>query len=311
MIDLSIIIVNYKTPALTEKCIESVFNTVSNAITFEIIVVDNHSEDDSEELVTSVHKNVKWINNPINEGFGRANNLGIQLAKGKFVLLLNSDILLENDAIERSINVISSIPNAGVLGCQPLNMDGSIQRFTSTIASFRKLIDQNILFNYFFPARKLKTNAVMGSFMLFPKTVLTTCGNFDPDFFMYSEEIELCHRVSKKGFQIIHETNITIKHENGGSTPDRRWANRQSYLSSALLFYKIHGFCGYILYHFIKQSNYIMNFLIIWKFNKAFRKDFKIDFINYFSVFKHYFTIPILYSRKTGKGKRILKYTMN
>jgi GT2 family glycosyltransferase len=309
MLDLSIIIVNYKTPLLTERCIESIYSTIHKEISFEIIVIDNYSEDDSEKIVMKKHPEIKWINNSTNEGFGRANNIGIRNSKGNYVLLLNSDILLNNNAIERSLKAISTNNHIGVFGCQPLNSDGSLQTFTSTIASFRKLMDQNILLNYLFPAKHIKNTAIMGSFMLFPKTVLDACGYFDPDFFMYSEEIDLCHRIKKNGFQIVFDHTITVNHDNGGSTPDRTWANRQSYLSSALLFYKIHGFSGYILYHFIMAMNYFMNFFFLWKFNRKFRIDYKVDLVNYLSVYSQYFKIPFIFSRKMGNGENLLKYT--
>ncbi|MFY7991177.1 MAG: glycosyltransferase family 2 protein [Fluviicola sp.] len=311
MKDLSIIIVNYKTPLLTEKCIESIYSTTSKNIHLEIIIVDNASQDNSEQFITSKYSDVKWISNPVNEGFGRANNKGIEIANGNFVLLLNSDLILLNQTIEKALAAIKKHPNPGILGCQPLNIDGSEQNFTSTIASFRKLIDKNLIINYLFPAKNVSQEAVMGSFMLFPKKVLDECGSFDPDFFMYSEEIELCHRIKMKGFDIVMERSITFLHENGGSSSDKTWANRQSYLSSALLFYKIHGVAGYILYHFVNHLNYFINFLLLWKFDKSYRKDFRSDFSNYFSIYAHYFRIPILYSRETGRGKRILEYEVS
>ena len=90
---LSIVIVNYRTPELTIRCIESVYATTKTQ--FEIIVVDNASGDDSRDRICSSFGDVVWIQNEVNDGFGRSNNIGVSKAKGKYILLLNSDMILE------------------------------------------------------------------------------------------------------------------------------------------------------------------------------------------------------------------------
>ena len=128
-IELSIVIVNYKTPKLTYRCIDSI-NKNYNSNNYEIIVVDNNSGDESKELITSSFLDVKWIDNSKNDGFGRANNIGINHSKGKYILLLNSDILVPKETIESCLNEIKKDAKIGVLGCKLLNEDGSIQKST-------------------------------------------------------------------------------------------------------------------------------------------------------------------------------------
>lgn len=307
--DVSIIIVNYKTPQLVIRCVESIYATLKDDIDFEIIVVDNDSGDGSEGIVKERFGRINWINNEENEGFGRANNIGILASGGKYVLLINSDVIVLENSITACLAEMEQNQSIGVLGCTLLNEDGSIQGFTSTVASYRKILDLNLIYNYFIQPKNMPVKAIMGSFMLMPKSTLEDCGLFDPDFFMYSEEIELCHRITKKGYQLKFLKDIHVIHKNGGSTPDRSWANKQSYLSSALLFYKIRGFFGYKLYHFLMLTNLLTNFIAMWFLDKKYRADYWKTTGYYFSGFEVYMKIPFCYSRGMGTGKRLLKLT--
>jgi GT2 family glycosyltransferase len=302
---LSIIIINFKTPSLTMRCIDSI--KLSKSISNEIIIVDNDSKDNSKQLVKGKFPNIKWIQNNTNEGFGRANNIGASVAKGKYLLLLNSDMILEENTIEECIKEIENKPNVGVLGCNLLNEDGSHQKSIFSVASFRKLIDQNLIFNYFFPSKKEKADAVMGSFMMIPKKVFDEIGGFDPDFFMYSEELELCHRIRKAGYKIHYFDKVTAIHKHGGSIANQSWGYKQRYLSNALLFYKVRGFWGYLYYHNLFIFNTISNFFAMWLLDKEYRNSFFKEQKYYFSNFVYYLKIPFLFSRKTGDGKRLLK----
>ena len=303
---LSIIIVNYKTPHLTLSCVKSIYDT-ARSIKFEIIIVDNNSQDDSEERTTSQFPNVLWIKNPVNEGFGRANNIGIQAAKGEFVLFLNSDVTLLTNTLSESIKSIENISSPGVLGIKLLNENGTVQDFTSTIANYQKVLDLNILYSFLNRNKKYDIEAVMGSFMLIPMKVIDECGAFDPDFFMYSEEIELCNRIKNNGYSIKYLDNIVAIHKNGGSTPNRKWAEKQSYLSNSLLFFKLKGFSGFLLYHLIVLLNFATNFFLMWLKNKSFRDKYWVDIINYFSQIVNYITIPIKYKRTIGNGNLLLR----
>ncbi|MBS4014676.1 MAG: glycosyltransferase family 2 protein [Bacteroidetes bacterium] len=291
---LSVIIINYKTPDLLLRCINSI--KLPKSIPNEIIVIDNASNDDSKQIVTNQFPNIIWIQNPINEGFGRANNIGVSIAKGEYLLLLNSDMILQENTILCCLQEVKKHPQIGVLGCKLLNEDGSFQKSMFSVASFRKLIDQNLIFNYFLPLKKEKEDAVMGSFMMIPKKVFQEVGGFDPDFFMYSEELELCHRISKAGYKIYYFDKATAIHKHGGSISNKSWGNKQRYLSNALLFYKVRGLFGYLLYHKLFIGNAVTNFFAMWLLDKEYRKSFYKEQKYYFSNFVYYLKIPFLYS---------------
>lgn len=297
----SIIIVNYKTPNLTLRCVESIIVTVDANIPYEIIVIDNNSQDNSETLVKSKFNNVIWINNSINEGFGRANNIGIKKAKGEYVLLVNSDIVVLPNTIEACLQTIKVDSAIGVLGCNLLNEDGSVQKSQFSIASFTHLLNQNLLVDKFLNLIEPKQKAIMGSFMLIPKKVLNVVGLFDPDFFMYCEELELCNRILKGGYKIEQTREVSVIHAHGASS-NQEWSQKQKLLSNALLYFKIHGFIGYSLYHFIWIVNTLINLLFMCFIDNEYQKNLLKERNAYYYNFLKYITVPFLYS-KIGKRK--------
>jgi|LSQX01.2.fsa_nt_gb GT2 family glycosyltransferase len=303
---ISIIIVNYKTPDLVIRCLESIFENPPS-LRFEIVIVDNGSQDGSFEKISQDFPSVKWFQNERNVGFGRANNLGISISTGKYVLLLNSDMIVTPRTIESCLNEIENKPEVGVLSCKLVNEDGSFQKSTYSVASFRKLLDQNLFINKLWPMGKEPVEAVQGSFMLIPRKVLDEVGGFDPDFFLYSEEIELCHRIAKAGYSIHYFDNVSAIHKHGGSITNNSWGLKQRYLSNALLYFKVRGVFGYLLYHCLFLLNTITNFFAKWLLDKNYRKGYGQIQKAYFINFTHYLKIPFLYGRKPGNGKRILR----
>lgn len=305
--ELSIIIVNYKTPELTIRCITSIYDSITFS-DFEIIVVDNCSIDDSEKQVVTQFPNVIWINNSENSGFGRANNIGVTRAKGHCLLFLNSDMLVLKNTISTCLDYIKSNSNIGVLGCKLLNEDGTLQKsIYHYVGDYMGVLQNNLVVDYLLKPKPIKIKAVMGAFMLIPKSVFNELNGFDPDFFMYAEELDLCRRIERKGYQIHYlETAIAI-HKHGGSSEGVDWAQKQNYLSNALLYLKVKGIGGYFLYHIFTLLTFTTNIFLLWKMNKNYRKDFWEDQKKYFSNYVNYFKIPFMYSKSMGNGKRILK----
>jgi len=302
---LSIIIINYKTPQLTCRCIESVLQGGLNDM--EILVVDNASNDGSKEIITAAYPMVKWIQNKNNEGFGRANNLGILNATGRFVLLLNSDMIVPEGVLEACLAEMGNRPNVGVLGCKLVNEDGSFQKSTYSVARFRDLLDLNLVFNNLVKTARHRIEAVQGSFMLMLRSVMDEVGGFDPDFFMYSEELDLCRRIAKKGYKIHYFDKVSAVHKQGGSITNQTWSLKQRYLSNALLYYKVRGLTGYLLYHFLFLLNTATNFFAMWLLDKDYRLGYFQIQKAYLSNFVQYLKIPFLYTRKPGDGKRMLR----
>lgn len=233
--DLSIIVVNYKSPRLVLDCIESIYKETS-AISFEIIVVDNDSQDNSEALITSKFPDITWLPMGYNSGFARANNAGIEISKGEYVLLLNADTIVLDKAIEKSLFLLQQEPDAVGCGVQLLNTDGSTQisgahlikgglntllplpylgrfirylgyRFKSTIPSIQTVPE------------KIEVDWIVGAYILVKKDVLHTAGLLDSDFFMYAEEIEWCGRLRKQG-KLLLFAEPKVTHIGGGTSSD-------------------------------------------------------------------------------------------
>lgn len=305
--ELSIIIVNYKTPDLTLKCIESIKETVGFN-NYEIIVVDNCSNDNSQEIITKKNEDVVWINNPNNDGFGRANNVGISNSKGEYILLINSDVTVLENTIEKCLETIKAEKNIGALGCRLLNEDDSLQKSVYYHTSdYSEILEENLFLDYIYTFKHKEIKALMGSFLLIPKKVFEQVKGFDPDFFMYCEELDLCRRITSNGYKLKYLDEVSAYHLHGASSSGRSWVRKQTYLSKALLVYKEKGILGYIFYHFLFTINTITNFILMWLLDKGYRKGFWTTQVCYYGNYLHYLTIPFLYSRQYGTEKRILR----
>ena len=307
---LSIVIVNYKTPDLLIQCLESILETVPTSLVFEVIVVDNNSNDNSERTIKLKFPDVTWIQKEENDGFGRANNIGIKQARGIYILLLNTDIVLLPGTVENCLNVIQNDPSIGALGCQLLNADGTVQKSTYTgIGNASDILKDNLVLDRLFKlaTKKREIRAVMGSFMLMQKATLEKVGLFDPDFFMYSEEIDLCRRMGNNNFKIIYHAEVSAMHKQGGSSTGEDWSTKQKLLSSALLQYKSRGLLNYIFYHFLYFSNTFVNFFAMWLLDHNYRNGYWLEQKFYFSNLYYYMIIPLFYSRSIGDGKRLLR----
>lgn len=260
MIDplLSIIIVSYNTSQITIDCLKSIF--LDKGLTFnldkidnvqltptEIIIIDNNSHDDSvskiEELIknNSKAKNIKFIKNKDNSGFGKANNQGLKIAKGNYILLLNSDTLILHSAISQSLDWLASHPEASVCTAQLLNKDKTIQASggyfprLSNVFAWCFSLDDLPLFNKiskpihphtpsFYTHDKFYLNDhqqdwVTGAFMLIRKSHLDKTNGFDESYFMYGEEVELFYRLKKlfPKFQTWYLIGPQIIHLGGAS----------------------------------------------------------------------------------------------
>ncbi len=228
---LSIIIVNYKSSELIVNCLKSAYQFRS-ASQFEWLVVDNHSEDGSRELILSAFPETHWIPMGYNAGFARANNEGIRQAKNDIVLLLNPDTLILDDAIFRCYTQFSTTEFAAC-SVQLLNADLSPQisgnffikgglnhllplpylgPFLKVIATLLRVKKPNI------PriSGTMEVDWINGAFMMIRQSALQKEGKFDPDFFLYAEEIELCSRLKKFG-KIMVYGNLHIIHLQGES----------------------------------------------------------------------------------------------
>jgi len=232
MIDVSIVIVSYNTKEMTLDCIGSIYSQ-SKGFSFNIIVVDNASTDGSPEAIAKIFPEVKLIRCEANLGFAAGNNRGFLYATGQYVLLLNSDTLILDNAIDVSVNFMADNPKVGVLGCRVFLPDGSQQQTIFRDISLTSLFTNIFLPNfikrksrYFGQSRYMgidlnedhEVDAVAGCYMLIRQEILSSVGNLDEDFFFYGEEAEWCYRIRRKGWKIIYHPKAKILHYGGGST---------------------------------------------------------------------------------------------
>ena len=208
-ISVSIIIVNYRTPSLILACIDSIY-AHTKGVDFEVIVVDNHSEDDSVERLSKENR-IILIESLRNGGFGYGNNLGMKVARGKYFFLLNSDTLLVNNAIKEFYDYAESHEPKTLYGCYLIGDDGtyrgSFHYFPAlTIgAFFRRLFRKQ---NYTPDYTDKEVECICGADMFIPRTTIEECGGFDENIFLYGEEGELQLRMAKAGYKLLSSPKI-------------------------------------------------------------------------------------------------------
>jgi len=237
-VTLSIIIVNYNTRELLRACLQSVLEQ-TREIAFEIIVIDNDSTDGSREMLRDAFPQVRVIHNENNRGFAAANNQGIRLATGKYILLLNSDTVILDRAIQKTLLYMTEHSKANIVGCKLLNPDGTLQPSCRSFptpwnlfceASFLYLLFKRTrLFGTYYMSHfdhntSRRVDFVMGAFMLIKREVFEHVGLLDEEYFMYTEEMDWCYRAAQLGHQVHFTPSARIIHVLGGST-----SNRQSY----------------------------------------------------------------------------------
>ncbi len=244
--DLSIVIINYNTEDLTLNCIESIYSE-TNSHQFEIIVIDNASKE-KPKLISERFPEVRLIYNDENIGFGAANNLGIEKAKGKYILLLNSDTIVKDHALDKCVDFMNSdfalSHNIGLMGCRLIYENGAHQNSVFYKSSkLQLLIKSNPFLNALFGKKKKDikedhfVSGVSGAFMFFKADVFEKVKPFDPDIFMYSEETELCRNRVSKHFNIYYWTGASVIHFMGKSSHPEK-AYQQNFLSFAFSLYK-------------------------------------------------------------------------
>jgi len=291
--DVSVIFVNYKTCDLLVNCIKSVYSLTSD-ISFEIIVVDNDSQDNSKKIVSEQFPNVIYIESSINLGFGKANNLGVDHSTGRNIFFLNTDTLLINNAIKLLSNFLDENENAAVCGGNlydsNMNHTHSFSRifpgiFSEIDSIFNHQISKNFNINttqYNSLNIPLKVAYICGADMMVKKEVLNIVGLFDKDFFLYYEETELSYRIMKNNFDIFNLPNVMIKHFEGGSQNDSK-SKTIFYNRSKRLFYKKRY--GILNYYFIVFLFYLKCCIAIIK-NTFFLNTKKItEWVNNISSF--------------------------
>jgi len=264
-LDLSIIIVNYNVKEFLQNLLASLAKALTG-LSSEIIVVDNGSDDGSLEMLREKFPHITLIANKVNLGFSKANNLGLKIAKGKFLLLLNPDTIVQEDTFEKLISFFSANSSAGMVGCKILNPDGTLQlacrrSFPGPWTSFCKVSGLSSLFpnsrlfarynlTYLDENQSYEVDAISGSFMLMKREVYEKIGGLDEQFFMYGEDLDWCYRVQKAGWKVFYVHDTTIIHYKGESTKRSSLDETKVFYSAMHLFVKKH-FASSLLVEFI------------------------------------------------------------
>ncbi len=265
MVDLSIIIVNYNTFNLTKNTINSILEQ-NHSFSYEILVVDNNSADDSLEKLENQFKDtstVKFIASKENNGFAAGNNLAIKQAKGKYVLLLNSDTIVCKDTLNEIYSYMENHKDVGALGCKVLLENGQLDKackrsFPNPQNSFYRLFHiptkDNQKANY--NLDNLDDNGIYevdcltGAFMFIRREALQY---LDETFFMYGEDIDLCYRIKEEGWKIIYFGEVEIIHYKGASSKKQKSKLIYEFYRAMYIYYKKHNSSNY---------SFITNFIV-------------------------------------------------
>lgn len=226
-VKISIIILNYKTKHLLRLILKNL-QALQIPVPHEIIVIDNASEDGSVEMVKELYPNVTLIHSPDNVGHAKGNNLGIAQAKGEYLLIINTDIIIADaSSITTVLDYMHDNPDVGIVGPQLRNGDGSIQASCfRPYGSFTPLFRRTPLGRLGFAQRDLQRHLmtdfdhdtmidadwILGACLFVRKSALEKAGAFNEDFFLYFADFELCDRLRFYGYRIVYFPDVNIVH---------------------------------------------------------------------------------------------------
>ena len=283
MFQISIIIVNYKVKDLLDKALESLFR-FNQDIDLDVIVVDNESNDGSEEMVSTKYPSVRYINSGGNLGFAKANNIGYKLAKYDHILLLNPDTeFIEYNSLKKLVELFDSRKNIGAIACKLLNSDGSLQPSCRKLPTLASQILILLKIHNFFPRlipsirkyymldfdynSEMRVDQVMGAFLLTTKKVVESVGGLlDEDYWLLFEEVDLCARIKEHKLDIVFTPITSIKHHKGESFKQEKiLRNQKTFNASLLTYFKKHKskFSVLILRFFMVLNWFIVRLVIV------------------------------------------------
>ena len=217
---LSVVILNYKNPELTAKCVDCLVAASNSAkIRTETIIVDNSAPETARTLRKLVPEDVKIIENERNLGFSKANNPGISLSRGEYVLLLNNDAFVNSEVLKTGIRFLNETPDCGLWAPKLVGEDGTFQMTCARLPSIKGLMVEYLLFrsyDRYVDSESWKeprvVGAVIGAFMLIRRGVVESVGMLDEDYFFTVEDIDYCFRVSEANFNIYYDPTVCMVH---------------------------------------------------------------------------------------------------
>jgi len=232
-VDLSIVIINYNVKAFLTQCLDSIYRSQTQ-YSYEVIVIDNASADSGKDMILRLFPKVRWTDNAQNVGFGKANNQGFEQAKGDYTLILNPDTVLREDTLEVSFNYLKAHPEVGGLGIKGIDGSGqflpeSKRGLPTPMTAFFKISGLSRIFprspvfsryhlGHLDPDSNHQVDILVGCYMMVPTDLLHQVGGFDPQYFMYGEDIDLSYELLKTGRQNHYLAESQIIHYKGEST---------------------------------------------------------------------------------------------
>jgi GT2 family glycosyltransferase len=275
IVDVSICIICYQARDLLRDCLRSIYETV-DSLSFEIIIVDNHSVDGTLEMLRSEFQNVRLIVNDYNTGYTRPNNQAIRESKGRYIVLLNPDTLVKPNTFAELFNFLETHPEVGIVGPKVLNRDGTLQKqcrrsearpwdsfcyFSglSRIFPYDKRF-AGYLMTYLDEDLTHEAEAVSGSCMMIRRQVIEQIGYQDENFFAYQEDTDYCRRARLAGWKIFYNPSAQIIHYGGeGGSNVQPFRSIVEWHRSYYLYYRKHFARDYF---FVFNAIYYLGMLI-------------------------------------------------
>ncbi len=249
---LSIIIVNYNARNLLKKCLDSIQQNTT--VSPEIILIDNHSSDGSATFIRENYPQIQFIENNENCGFSRANNQGLEISRGNYVLFLNNDTEVLSTSLEKLVQFMDENPDVGAVGSQLLYPDGSFQHSTGWFPSiwnewkmknimqkldardksFQEILAQQFQFQQ-------DVDWITGACILTRFDLVTRLGGFDENIFMFFEDVDLCKRIQNAGYRIVYLPEAKIIHHHGVTYKGKKDSKKVIYRQSQKYYYSKHN----------------------------------------------------------------------
>ena len=250
---------------MTVKALDSLF-AAKRGLNLEVFIVDNASKDNSVEHIKNFYPNITLIKNTTNVGFGRANNQVLNLIRGDYILLLNTDAFVATDTLEKTIQYMHVNPQCGVLGVKLLGREGDLQPSCRYFPTPLNMFVKREGLHHIFPTVKLVDDLdwdsnltqdcdwVPGCYYLVKREVIDKVGLFDPAYFLYYEEVDHCYAVKKAGWKVTYFAETSVVHIGGESaksvgkvTSSGRQLNKLSVESELIYFRKNYGVFACVL----------------------------------------------------------------
>jgi len=259
--DISICMVSFNAADYLENCLRSLYENAPGR-SFEVVIVDNASSDDSVKIIRERFPSVRLIRNSENTGFVKANNAAIRASKGRYVLCLNTDTAVLPDALDALCKFMESHPEAGACGPRLLNVDHTTQHqckrgfpTVPTVLAYylrlHKLFPQNRFFGHYlltYLDENLinEVESLSGAAMMVRRSVIETVGMMDEDYFMYMDDIDWCYRIKQARWKVYYVPDAQILHFGGRSTRKVVYKSLVHFYKSQAIFYRKH----YAVYHY-------------------------------------------------------------